>query len=228
MIDWSDIDTVLLDMDGTLLDLHFDNFFWLTHLPARYAEIHGGDSSEATRQLTQRFERQRGSLNWYCLDYWSEQLDLDIALLKREVAHLIALRPYAGEFLEALRASDKACWLVTNAHSDSVSLKLERVVLEPWLDRMVISHDLGAAKESALFWERLQKAHPFDPARTLLIDDTEAVLAAAADFGIRYLLTLSQPDSSRAPRDDLRFPQIHHFDEIMPATARGATGGDPA
>ena len=38
---WSDIDTVLLDMDGTLLDLHFDNHFWLEHLPQRYAELHG-------------------------------------------------------------------------------------------------------------------------------------------------------------------------------------------
>ena len=83
MIDWSDIETVLLDMDGTLLDLHFDNFFWLTHLPARYAEIHGRDALEAARQLTERFEQERGSLKWYCLDYWSEQLDLDVALLKR-------------------------------------------------------------------------------------------------------------------------------------------------
>ena len=36
---WRDIDTVLLDMDGTLLDLHYDNHFWLepvsyTHLRA--------------------------------------------------------------------------------------------------------------------------------------------------------------------------------------------------
>src|SRR5688572_6670841 len=35
MIDWNAVDTVLLDMDGTLLDLHFDNYFWLTHLPKR-------------------------------------------------------------------------------------------------------------------------------------------------------------------------------------------------
>ena len=26
MINWQQIDTVFLDMDGTLLDLHFDNY----------------------------------------------------------------------------------------------------------------------------------------------------------------------------------------------------------
>lgn len=220
MIDWSDIETVLLDMDGTLLDLHFDNFFWLTHLPARYAEIHGRDALEAARQLTERFEQERGSLKWYCLDYWSEQLDLDVALLKREVAHLISLRPYAREFLESLRANQKECWLVTNAHADSVRLKMECVVLEPWLDRIIISHDLGAPKESPAFWQRLQAAHPFDSARALFIDDTETVLTAAAHFGIGHLLTLAQPDSKQARRDGLLFPQFHHFDEIMPPAQR--------
>ncbi|HBT55971.1 MAG TPA: haloacid dehalogenase, partial [Pseudomonas sp.] len=34
MLNWNAIDTVLLDMDGTLLDLHFDNHFWLEHMPA--------------------------------------------------------------------------------------------------------------------------------------------------------------------------------------------------
>ena len=33
IIDWTRIDTILLDMDGTLLDLGFDNFFWREHVP---------------------------------------------------------------------------------------------------------------------------------------------------------------------------------------------------
>ena len=41
MINWHDIDTVLLDLDGTLLDLHFDNYFWCQHLPLCYARRHG-------------------------------------------------------------------------------------------------------------------------------------------------------------------------------------------
>ena len=37
-LDWHTIDTVLLDMDGTLLDLYYDNHFWREHVPMRFAE----------------------------------------------------------------------------------------------------------------------------------------------------------------------------------------------
>ena len=107
MIDWHAIDTVLLDMDGTLLDLHYDNFFWTQHLPRRYAEIHGGDPERINDQLMSRIMAEKGSLNWYCLDYWSDQLKLDIVALKREVAHLIAPHPSTNEFLHALKARDR-------------------------------------------------------------------------------------------------------------------------
>ena len=46
MINWKNIDTVLLDMDGTLLDLHFDNHFWQTFVPLRYAQQHAGGAFE--------------------------------------------------------------------------------------------------------------------------------------------------------------------------------------
>ena len=51
MIDWSCIDTVLLDMDGTLLDLHFDNFFWSEHLPRTYALRHQISKEESSAYL---------------------------------------------------------------------------------------------------------------------------------------------------------------------------------
>lgn len=216
MLPWPEIDTVLLDMDGTLLDLHFDNFFWLQHLPRRYAEHHGEPEIEVRRQLSSRFERERGSLNWYCLDYWSTQLDIDIPTLKREVSHLIALRPHVALFLQRLQRSHRRCLLVTNAHRDSVSIKLDRVDLRPWLDQIIISHDFSAPKEDIRFWQRFQQQVDFDPQTTLFIDDTEAVLHTAQEFGIRHLVTLAQPDSQSPVRQELSFPVIHHFDEIMP------------
>ena len=219
MIDWSDIRTVLLDMDGTLLDLHYDNHFWMEYLPAAYARARQIPEPDARTQLMACFDQVRGSLPWYCLDYWSTTLEMDIPSLKRELRHMIRMRPHALAFLQWLRRSDLDVLLVTNAHPETLRIKMGEVDITHWFDRVVVSHDLAAPKEDLRFWERLQHLHPFDPAHTLLIDDTESVLEAARRFGIAHLLTLLQPDSTRQRRIDTRFPGIHHFDEIMPAGA---------
>mgnify|MGYP001822972649 CR=1 FL=1 len=95
MIDWQSIDTVLLDMDGTLLDLQFDNYFWLEHLPEVYASKESLSAEEAREHLHSRFHTGKGTLDWYSLDYWSEQLQMDIAELKRELKHMVRIRPFA-------------------------------------------------------------------------------------------------------------------------------------
>jgi putative hydrolase of the HAD superfamily len=219
MINWDDIDTVLLDMDGTLLDLHFDNYFWQEHVPRVYAAANELSVAQTRRELAQRFGAHQGTLAWYSLDYWSEQLGLDIPALKRELTHMIRLRPWTEKFLEWLAAGPFDVLLVTNAHRKTLDIKLEQVPLSQWFSRLVVSHELDAPKEQRAFWENLQTLHPFDPARTLLIDDTESVLRAARDYGIVHLLTLLQPDSRRQKRIDTEFPGIHHFDEIMPQAA---------
>ncbi|MDX9874112.1 MAG: GMP/IMP nucleotidase [Spongiibacteraceae bacterium] len=225
---WSAIDTVLLDMDGTLLDLYFDNHFWQEHLPRRFAEHHGREAEAARLELEQLFAEQRGTLNWYCLDYWSQRLEIDISELKREVQHLIAIRPWVETFLGWLHTSERQVWLVTNAHRKSLEIKLECTGIDRWCDQVISSHDFQAPKESPVFWEQLQAAYPFDPARALLIDDTPSVLAAAQRYGIGHLLTLLQPDSRQAQRERCEFPGIMHFDEIMPVAARLAPRPDGA
>ncbi len=217
MVDWDCIDTVLLDMDGTLLDLHFDNYFWTEHLPRVYAEKHRITEAESSDRLHGTLSAEQGTLQWYCLDHWSQRLDMDIPALKQELQHLISIRPFALEFLTRLHHSSRDVLLVTNAHRKTLDLKMENVDILNWFDRVVVSHDLHAPKEDRNFWIRLQDMHPFDPARTLLIDDTEAVLASAEAYGITHLLTLLQPDSKRDKRLQTRFPGFHHFDEIMPA-----------
>ena len=219
MINWNVIDTVLLDMDGTLLDLHFDNHFWMEHLPRAYAEKQQITLEASFAHLSDRFHSGQGTLEWYCLDHWSEQLGMDIPAMKRELQHMIRLRPFALEFLKKLHRSHRDVVMVTNAHRKTLEIKMDNVDLTGWFDRVVVSHDLQAPKEEQAFWHKLQALHPFDPSRTLLIDDTESVLESARRYGIEHLLTLLQPDSQRQKRIDSRFPGIHHFDEIMPGAS---------
>lgn len=217
MIDWHRINCVLLDMDGTLLDLHYDNHFWQEMVPRRYAAARGLDVVTAKAVLAPIFRRREGTLDWYCLDYWTRELQLDIAVLKQEVAHLIAVHPHVMEFLDALRRSGRRSVLVTNAHPKSLALKLERTRLGDRLDAIVSAHDIGHAKEQAAFWGALRRRETFDPEAALLIDDNIAVLRAARDYGIAQLLAVHRPDTRAAPRETGEFAAVRDFGDIMPA-----------
>jgi HAD superfamily hydrolase (TIGR01509 family) len=214
MIDWTQIDTVFLDMDGTLLDLHFDNHFWLEHVPRRYAERRGVTPSQAREELLRRYRSVEGTLEWYCVDRWSRELGLDIALLKEEVDHLIAVHPHVVEFLESLQQAGKRRVLVTNAHQKSIALKMQRTPLAGHLERVICSHDLGMAKEDPRFWRLLRAVEPFDPRRTLFVDDSPTVLASARDFGFRWLLAILAPDSQQPAREPEGYPAIRDFSEL--------------
>ncbi|CAE6885509.1 putative hydrolase [Pseudomonas marincola] len=214
-LNWNTIDTVLLDMDGTLLDLHFDNHFWLEHLPQRYAEHHGISRALADAELMPLFREHAGQLNWYCTDFWSRELRLSIPDLKREVAELIALRPDADTFLGAIRSAGKRVILITNAHRDSLSLKMERIELAPYFERMISSHDYGFAKENQQFWFALQAEVNFDPARSLFIDDSLAVLRSARTYGIGHLLAVREPDSKAGPKDTEEFAAVDDYRELL-------------
>jgi GMP/IMP 5'-nucleotidase len=215
MIEWDTIETVLLDMDGTLLDLHFDNYFWLHHLPERYATIKGVDPEDCRRQLTSTYDRMRGTLDWYCLDYWSEALGVDIVALKQEVAHKIELRPGADPFLARLRDQGKKILLVTNAHPQSLELKMARAPIAHHFDEMISSHQFQAPKEQQEFWHRLRRHHEFDPRKTLFIDDTESVLGSAEAFGVAHLLWVLQPDMQQPARSAIHYPAFNHFAELF-------------
>lgn len=216
LLDWNTIDTVLLDMDGTLLDLHFDNHFWLEHVPRRYGEQRGLTFDQARAELMARYKAVEGTIDWYCVDYWTRELGMDIALLKEEVEHLIAVHPHVIEFLVALRHTGKRRVLVTNAHGKAIALKLRRTPLGAHLDALICAHDLGVPKEDPRFWDRLRGHEPFDPDRTLLIDDSLAVLRAAKRYGLAHVLGMRQPDSKQGKREISEFPAVHHFLEVMP------------
>jgi GMP/IMP 5'-nucleotidase len=217
ILDWRDIDTVLLDMDGTLLDRHFDDHFWLEHVPRTYARKHNIPLDAAKQQLYALFNSQEQTLNWTDLDYWSERLRLDIPVLKREIEHLIAVHPFVVDFLLFLRRHGKSIWLVTNAHSKTLQLKMGKTRLSPYFDGIVSAHDLGLPKEDPRFWGRLQEKVSYEPARTLLGEDSETNLSTAAAYGIRWLIYVSRFSSAiTTPVSSPRFHSVHYFSELLP------------
>ena len=215
MVNWSRIDTVLLDMDGTLLDLRFDNYFWLEYLPVRYAHKTGMTAEAALHWLQAFSDSLHGTLNWYCLDYWSEALGMDVEALKLEVQDRVHFRPGALAFLQFLHKHHKRCILVTNAHPKALELKLVASGLGDYLHGRYSSHSLNLAKENAGFWGKLQQEAGLDYQRSLFIDDSLNVLRAAAEQGLPHLLQVLQPDTTLPVRPRSEFPGIVHFEEVM-------------
>ncbi len=215
-LDWSAIDTVLLDMDGTLLDLRFDNWFWLELIPRRYAAAHGLEVAEAQRRLTPKFVAVRGTLQWYCIEYWSRELRLDIAGIKREaLAEEVRFLPGAQEFLRKLKASGKRRVLVTNAHPKTLAIKNERVALAQYFDACYSTHPFAAPKEHAAFWPRLAAEEKFQPRRTLFVDDSLSVLKAADEFGIGWLRAVRRPDSGLPPQHTGEYAAVDRVAELL-------------
>lgn len=219
---WTALDTIMFDMDGTLLDLHFDNYFWRELLPRVYSRRHGVSEAEARASIEAKSSAVRSTLDWYCLEYWRDELEFDVPGLKGAVSHKIAARPNAERLLRILRASGKRLLLVTNAHPASLALKMSRTGLGRYFDRRISSHSLRLAKENPGFWSALREVAPYDPARAALFDDSPPVLRQARREGIGHLWAIRRPDSRRPPLEPEGFPQVDDFDRIMPPPARAA------
>lgn len=199
-IDWRRVDTVWLDMDGTVLDLYFDNCFWQSHLPRRYADLLGIDLDTAVARLAPVFTDSAGTLPFYCTDFWTRKTGLDMLALKRELAHLMRPLAGAGDALERIAAAGYRLALATNAHPDVLALKLEVTGIGASFSTVVSAHDTGHAKEAPGFWQALVDDYGLAPARALFVDDSPAVVDAALDFGIAQVVALNRPDSQGAPR----------------------------
>ena len=225
--DWQSIDTVLLDMDRTLLDLGFDIHFWGDLLPRRFAESRGVSVEEAHRLMRPIFESTEGTLDWYCVNYWSRALSLDIVMLKRATRHQIDWLPQSRAFLALVRAAGRRLALVTNAHPEIFAIKDAHLGIRSRFDAVYSSHEFGEPKESAAFWPRPAARESFDPSRTLFADDSPAVLRAARAHGIRWLYAVRRPIHRAPMRAPIEFPGVESVQELAMGLAPPGARSQP-
>ncbi len=215
LLPWHKIETVLLDMDGTLLDLHFDTQFWLHHIPKKLSEQTGKPIEQCYEEMQVELTKVQGRIQWYCLDYWANLLSIDIMAAKRELMHLISMREDSVPFLDALKASGRRVVLVTNAHPGSLSLKIEKTQLDEHIDTLISTHQFGVSKEWQSLWQQLHDHLDFNPATTLFVDDSERILDAAKEFGIAYTLGITNPDSKLPDIEIKGHPHTNSYHDLL-------------
>ncbi len=212
---WAAVDHVLLDLDGTLLDLHYDTHFWLDVVPAEWGAQRGLDMVAARTALQPRFKACEGTLNWYCTNYWSRELGFDVIALKRRDSSRISWLPGAREFVRTVRARGKRVVLATNSHPDVLTIKDEQAAVACEFDACFSSSTFGAPKEHPQFWSALRAAEPFNPARTLFVDDSLAVLRAARAAGVAHVIGVRRPDSIGTVRTQNEFLSVDAVSALL-------------
>ena len=215
-LDWNQIDTILLDLDGTILDLNFDLEFWLEYIPRVYSKQNNIDFLRAKEIIVSKINSQEGKLTWYCLDYWEEQLELDIMKLKTDISHLIQVHEHAITFLQRAKDNNKRIYLVTNDHRKGIKLKMKMSKIQDFFDEIISSHDFGVPKQEQKFWQELVKQIDFNKDRSIFFDDSLDVLEAAAKFNIRNVVAINKPSTKIPKKNVPGYMNIENFYEVLP------------
>ncbi|MFQ3573496.1 MAG: HAD-IA family hydrolase [Thermodesulfovibrionales bacterium] len=214
-IDFRAIDTVMIDMDGTMLDKYFDDYFWEHLVPEMYAERHNIPLNTAKEELFNLYKSHEKTLNWTDIDFWSTELDLDIPALKEQIRHLIEVHPNVEDFLKVMKDMGKRILLVTNAHYKVLDIKLKKTKIGKYFDKCITSFEIGYPKELIDFWREFQRVIPFEKHKVMFIDDTCDVLRTAKDFGIHYVVLKQKASSMKPDKPCPDFFSFQDFGELI-------------
>ncbi|PHR24557.1 MAG: haloacid dehalogenase [Desulfotalea sp.] len=212
---WENIDRIFLDLDGTLLDKYYDDYFWEDYVVQTYSNKNQVEPKSCRELMLATYKSVENTLQWTDLDYWSERLGLDIAALKKEISHLINIHPHVLDFFDLAKKRGKKLYLVTNAHPKTLAVKLGKIKITDVFTKIICSQDVGFAKEQLEFWSKLPDIQTFDKNRTLFVDDTEKVLDAAKEYGIKHLIHIAKPSSKLAPIFSRHYPSVKNFKPLI-------------
>jgi len=194
---WNSIETFFLDLDGTLLDLAYDNYFWHEHIPNIYAKKNNIDFKQAKNEFEEMYKEKRNTLNWYSLNYWSEKIDIDLEFEVLNTRNRIKVFPGVTNFLTNLKINNIRAIMLTNCPRNMLNIKITQTKLWGYFDEIISSEDYGFSKESTKFWEYLDKELTYRKNKTVFIDDNQDVLKFSYNNNIKNIFCINFPDSNK-------------------------------
>lgn len=213
---WDSIETFFLDMDGTLLDLAYDNYFWHQHIPSVYAKYNNITFKKAKLILEKEYKKKQGSIQWYCLEYWSKKTNINLSIELLKTKNKIKVFPGAIDFLQSLKKKNIKIILLTNCPREMLNVKITQCKLWGYFNKIISSEDYEFAKETDQFWKILEERIFFNKNKTVFIDDNQDVLRYSYRNGIKNLVSINFPDSNEEKKSISKFLSIDSISLFNP------------
>ena len=209
-----DIDCMLVDMDGVILDNTYDNNFWQNQIPGVISKNKNISFEDAKRLAVQIFNYKKNTKDWYDVDYWSNMLNVDIEAEKRSSISFDRIQLYEGvtKTLNKLKDNFRLI-LITNAHRKTLNIKLEKYDLNPYFENMICAHELHYVKENIQLWYMLKSRFKLDYTKTLLIEDTINNIKVGLSAGISQAVYLGD----ESYEDSKKILKLSSINDIFPA-----------
>ena len=153
---WDSIETFFLDMDGTILDLAFDNYFWHDHIPRLYSIKNKISFNKAKIEFEEKYKKRRNTIEWYSLKFWSNELDINLDNELVKTKNRIKIFPGVYNFLNKLKKHKINVVLITNCPREMLNVKFTQAKLWGYFNIIISSEDFGCPKEEDKFWKLLE------------------------------------------------------------------------
>ena len=187
MVKLNSTTAILSDLDGVILDLAYDIKFWELWLPEQVANQTNKSIEETKAEIKAEIDIQRGTLNFYDLNYWDDLLNVDCMQIFIEKKERCSYLEGSYEALQRLSTLKNPKYILTNGDPRIQDYKAETQNFLEFFDSIFYSMHVGYPKESKEFWALARHNLNLDFEDTIFIDDDFKVVTAAAKAGIKQV-----------------------------------------
>ena len=187
MVKLNSTTAILSDLDGVILNLDYDIKFWESWLPEHVANQSNQNLEEIKIKIQAEIDTQRGTLNFYDLNYWDDLLNVDCMEIIREQEEKCSFLEGSYKALQRLSTLKNPKYILTNGDPRIQEYKAETQNFLEFFNSIFYSMHVGYPKESKEFWALARHNLNLDFEDTIFIDDDLKVVTAAAKAGIKQV-----------------------------------------
>ena len=191
MVKLNSTTAILSDLDGVILNLDYDIKFWGSWLPAHVASKSNQSLDEIRLKIQTEIDIQRGTLNFYDLNYWDDLLNIDCMQIIKEKEEKCSYLDGAYEALQRLSVLKSPKHILTNGDPRIQEYKAETQDFLEFFDSIFYSMHIGYPKESQEFWALARHNLNLDFEDAMFIDDDFKVVTTAAKAGIKQVVWIT-------------------------------------